>query len=313
MLIVTPDELFTVLFRMKDRRLLSAVRRPSPQPPVWIHLWKSPTRTSAKCLDIYSRISMPERVECVTGPAATLGESPVWDPERGVLWWVDIVEGAVHRFAPEQGAEETIDIGPMIGALALMEGGALLLATTDGFLECDPGTGEAAPLEVPVPIAPGLRFNDGKCDPAGRFWVGTMHVDALPERGALYCLAPGSDAQRKEVQKKMAPTTISNVPEEMGTPDGMTIDREGALWVAHWGGSQVVRWDPARGEALRRVPFPVTQVSSCTFGGPRLDRLYVTSARKGLTEKQREEQLLAGRLFRFDPGVSGWPVVPFGG
>ena len=303
---------------------------------------------------IFSRISMPERVECVTGPAATLGESPVWDPERGVLWWVDIVEGAVHRFAPEQGTEETIDIGPMIGALALMEGGALLLATTDGFLECDPGTGEAAPLEVPVPIAPGLRFNDGKCDPAGRFWVGTMHVDALPERGALYCLAPGGDAQRKEVQKKMAPTTISNglawsrdgavmyyidsatreiaafdfdveagrlanrriavdVPEEMGTPDGMTIDREGALWVAHWGGSQVVRWDPARGEALRRVPFPVTQVSSCTFGGPRLDRLYVTSARKGLTEKQREEQLLAGRLFRFDPGVSGWPVVPFGG
>jgi sugar lactone lactonase YvrE len=101
-------------------------------------------------------------------------------------------------------------------------------------------------------------------------------------------------------------------PEE-GWPDGMCIDAEGKLWVAHWGGARVVRWDPDTGKAITRIATPVTQPSSCAFGGDKLDRLYITSARCGMKPEQLAEDPQAGGLFVCDPGVVGRPQPAFAG
>jgi sugar lactone lactonase YvrE len=292
---------------------------------------------------------MPAEAECVLRAQATLGECPLWDPARQVCWWVDITGGIVHRFDPRRGTGEAASAGRMVGALALAREGRLLLATEVGFATFDPSTQNLDPLDTSIELPPEVRFNDGKCDPAGRFWAGTMHLDVLPERGTLYCLHPDWT-----VEPKIEQVSISNglawdreqstmyyidtatrqvaafdfdletgmlsnqhvaiaVPEESGSPDGMTIDEEGKLWIAHYGGGCVARWDPESGEQLQVVQLPVSKVTSCTFGGPELRDLYIATARQELSPEALEEQPLAGSLFRFRTNVRGLPATPFGG
>lgn len=185
-------------------------------------------------------------------------------------------------------------------------------------------------------IKQNCRFNDGKCDPAGRFWAGTMGSDA-----ALYCLNKDRslnlvlsgircsngiawtldkstmyyiDSPTKEIWAfafDMATGSISdkrvivNVPEGYGVADGSTIDEEGMLWVAHWGGSRVCRWNPENGKLLAEIEIPATNVTSCAFGGVNLDTLYITTAKAGLNDMQRENQPLAGAIFKANVGVKG--------
>lgn len=274
---------------------------------------------------------------------ATLGEGPVWDDRRGELFFVDIVAGRVHRFCPERGEHGSFAVGPSVGALALREDGGLVLAAHDGFflIEAD-GTG-LAPLSAFRSDAELVRFNDGKVDPHGRFVAGTMDWNGERPLGSLYLLEPGGavsvllegvtisnglawsergdlvyyiDTARRSVDAfdfdaasgAFANRRVVASFEGPGSPDGMTIDDEGCLWVALWGGSRVERIDPNSGERLAIVHVAASQVTSAAFGGPRRDVLYLTTARRGLDEASLTGQPHAGDLFAVEAGVTG-PVA----
>lgn len=285
---------------------------------------------------------------CILDAKATLGEGPLWDPRRDHLWWVDITAGELHAYHPTPDRDSCIEVGEMVGAVGLRRDGGLVAALEGGFALLDLASGIER-LEDPERDRPETRFNDGKCDPGGRFWAGTMARDEAPEQGSLYCLEPDGT-----VEPKVSGVTISNglawdeeaglmyyvdsptqcvfvfdydietgaisdrrvavrVPKDVGTPDGMTIDAEGMLWIAHWGGANVSRWNPSTGERLLTVQVPATQVSSCAFGGADHDQLFITTARKGLPDEALTNQPQAGGLFRVEPGVRGGPAYLFDG
>lgn len=289
-------------------------------------------------------------LELVADAKAKHGEGPAWDAGEGVVYWVDITGCAVHRFDPRSGQDRAIPVGRLVCTVAPRRSGGLVAALEDGFGFIDPRDGSVTILEHPEKHLPANRFNDGKCDPAGRFWAGTCSRTCdVPGAGSLYCL----DASL-HLRKILDNLTISNglawspdrnamyfidtptlevwafdydeatgairnrrtavpVPQAEGYPDGMTIDAEGMLWVAHWGGSRVCRWDPRTGRKLGEIRVPAGQVSSCVFGGPGLEDLYITTSRLGLDEAALARQPLAGGLFRARPGVRGTPTFAFAG
>ena len=283
-------------------------------------------------------------VELVLDTRAELGEGPVWDDRTGVLVWVDILVGHVHRYDPTTGVDAVNDVGQPVGAVGLREHGGLVLAVRDGFALLDGGGATPRLIAAVEREDPDTRMNDGEVDPAGRFWAGTMELGAAPGRGSLYRLDPSG-----AVTRVLADVSISNglgwSPDERtlyyidspmqridaydyarssgtianrrtvaeiepadGLPDGLAVDAEGCLWVALWGGSSVRRYTP-EGRLDRTVELPVSQVSSCAFGGADLDELYVTSAATGLDEAEPA----AGGLFRLRPGVPGLPARRFAG
>lgn len=288
-------------------------------------------------------------VELVLDAKARLGEGPAWDARAGRLLWVDIENGLVHLFDPGPGSDRAIAVGQMVGCAVPRAAGGLMLGAQQGFATLDLQTEALTLIAQPEAHLPENRINDGKCDPAGRFLAGTMALSLAPRAGSLYCLdldlsvhrllegitvsnglAWSADARTlyyidtgtraiAGFDYDVAAGALSNrrvmaqVPPELGYPDGMTIDDEGYLWVGHWDGWAVCRWDPATGQMRQRVPVPVARVTSCAFGGPNLDDLYITTAWTGLTDVQRAEQPLAGGLFRCRPGVRGSAAVPFAG
>ncbi|MDZ4199988.1 MAG: SMP-30/gluconolactonase/LRE family protein, partial [Kiritimatiellia bacterium] len=278
--------------------------------------------------------------ECVGDASAELGEGALWHPERRKLYWVDIPGKKLLEFDPATGNSREWDVGHPIGTVVSRAKGGLLLALQNGLVAFDPDTGK---MDLPI-VPPGYdsathRFNDGKCDPGGRFWVGSMGMTQPRKPGVLYRLDP--DGSMHEMLHDVAtsngivwrddrmyfidtplqrvdafdynPTTgeIScrrtafPIPVGAGRPDGSTLDAEGMLWVAHWEGWRVSRWNPRTGELLRIVRLPVERITSCAFGGPELDQLFITTARVSLTAEGLLQQPLAGRLFRVEPGVRG--------
>ncbi len=279
---------------------------------------------------------------------AELGEGPVWDGATGSLVWVDILAGLVHRHAPSTGLTDTLEVGRPVGAVALRAGGGLVLATDDGFRFIEAG-GTTSRLVAPINADdPELRMNDGKCDPLGRFWAGTMRYDQRAGGGALYCL--GSDAT---VTLEIKDVTISNgidwspdgrtmyfidtptqrvdafdfdpaggrisarrslisIDPADGGPDGLTVDADGYVWVALWGGWSVRRYTP-EGRPEREIRLPAAHVTSLAFGGAHLDELFITTAWEGLATEQRAAQPEAGGLFHCRPGVRGRPARSFAG
>lgn len=284
-----------------------------------------------------------DRVEVVVAAAAELGEGPVWDSRTGRLVWVDILGKRINLTESRTGANETIDVPLHVGAVVPRAAGGFVAALQDGFWVV--GDGPAHRISTITEAGPGMRFNDGKCDPAGRFWAGTMAYAQSTGAAALYRLE--SDAR---VTRVLDGVTISNglawshdgrtmyyidtpaqridafsfrpstgqvsdrrivvrIPTEVGSPDGMTIDAEGGLWVALWGGGAVHRY--LEGRLDRIIKMPVSQPTSCAFGGQDLGDLYVTSAREGLSTDELQAQPLAGALFRVRPGVRGTPPSVF--
>jgi sugar lactone lactonase YvrE len=278
---------------------------------------------------------------------ATLGEGPCWDARRRLLYWVDIEEGMLHIYDPARREDRAINLRQPIGSVVTRKSGGVLLALKHGFYALDPETETLEHLRDPEAHLPENRFNDGKCDPAGRFWAGTVAKGAAPGGGSLYCL--GADLT---VDKKVEGASISNglawssdervmyyvdsltravstfdydkasgeianrrvvirIPGVMGLPDGMSIDEEGMLWIALWDGAMVGRWNPASGKLLGEIPLPVSRPTSCVFGGENLDELYITSARYGLDEMALAEQPLAGGIFKCKPGIRGGPAWDF--
>jgi sugar lactone lactonase YvrE len=290
-----------------------------------------------------------DQAELVFDAKALLGEGPCWDDRDGLLYWVDIAEMRVHSYDPQSGLNRTIQLDQKVGAAVPRQSGGLVLALENGFHLLDLETERLTLLEDPESTLATNRFNDGKCDAAGRFWAGTMSQKGGGPVGSLYCLEADGRV-RKMVEgvttsnglgwspdgKTMyyidSPTkrvvaydydvatgalgdvrTVVTIAEDGGVPDGMTVDAEGMLWVAQWGGWQVARWNPQTGEQLAAIPVPAARVTSCTFGGPGNDELYITTARIDLPEADLEKQPHAGGLFRAKPGVQGLATHLYGG
>jgi sugar lactone lactonase YvrE len=271
-------------------------------------------------------------VDVVLAAGARLGEGPVWDPRSSTLRWVDIERGEVHRFDPASGADTFFAVGEPVGAVAVRAAGGLVLATASGLHTCLDDGGRRTLLHEVGTDPPGGRCNDGKADPWGRFWVGTM-LEGTRGAGALYRLDPdhslhtvltgvsvsnglgwspdgttmyhtdttagGVDAFDHDPSSGAITNRRRLVDVDRGWPDGMTVDAEGCLWVALWDGWGLRRHAPD-GRLLTTVEVPAQRVTSCAFGGTTL---YVTTARTGLTDLT--DQPAAGSLFAFDPGVTG--------
>ncbi|GAB3855862.1 SMP-30/gluconolactonase/LRE family protein [Hymenobacter terrigena] len=287
------------------------------------------------------------QAESILHAQAALGEGALWNPETAELFWVDIEGRALHVFDPATGHDRHYPVGKRIGTVVPRHGGRALVALQTGIHEIDLNTGQLTRLADPV-TDENLRFNDGKCDPAGRFWVGTFDLMQRAHAGSLYRFDPdGSthvmlrhltnsnglawsldqrtmyyiDTPTLAVQAFdydnatghiANPRVVVRIPEGSGGPDGMTIDAEGQLWVALWGAGRVHRYDPATGALRQVITVPAPFTSSCAFGGPGLETLFITTARRGLTPQQAVEFPLSGNIFAVRPGVAGVPASFFG-
>jgi len=276
--------------------------------------------------------------ELVFDAHATLGEGPLWDADAGVLWWVDIEGRRIHRFDPATRQDTSIETVSMVGALALRTGGGLLAALEDGVYAVDFETG-AASLFAPLDEPPEIRSNESKCDPAGRFLVGTMAFDNSPI-GSLYSIEPDGTVRRlldglsiangmawsadggtfyyidsplrrvDAFDYDLATGSISGrrphltFGDPVAKPDGMAIDAEGGLWIAFWDAAEIRRYGP-NGSLDVVVRVPATQVTSAVFGGPDLHDLYITCATTGLSEAELAQQPHAGGLFHVRIPVAG--------
>ena len=276
-------------------------------------------------------------VEHLLSISNKLGEGPLWHASEQILYWVDIEGEKFHRYITNTDKLETFQVGQPIGCLAFRVNGGLVLGLRDGLAYWDWDTQSIEIIADPEPDRAGARFNDGRVDSRGRFWAGTLGED---NQSKLYRLDPNGNLQIMETG-----ITISNgldwspddrimyytdshlriiyaydfdpengeienrrefvrVPSTEGLPDGLTVDSEGFVWSAQWDGWRVVRYDP-EGKTERVFPLPVQRPTSCAFGGPDLDQLFITSAWTGLSESDRQEQLFAGDLFMLYTEIKG--------
>lgn len=274
---------------------------------------------------------------------ARVGEGPYWDAEAGRLHWVDILRGRIHSSGLDAADHQVIEVPTLVGAAVPKVSGGYVAATAEGFAE----VGHDGTWTTRVDLLPSTqRMNDAKCDHAGRFWAGSTDMDFAPGHGALHVLTPSwrweqvldgltlpnglewsldghtfylVDTIAGELSAFDAPSSgltptnrrlLARFPSRDGIPDGMTIDADGCLWIAMWGGGRIVRLSPD-GEILATVPVPVAQPSSCAFAGPDVDVLVVTTAREGLD--LAEDDVAGSVLVVRGLGVRGLPSRPFAG
>ncbi len=288
-------------------------------------------------------------VELADPAGARLGEGPAWDAAHGELVWVDILSGLVVRTAEDGSRLGVLEVGVHVGAVLPARGGGWLLAATDGFryLHRDGTCEHLLPVEHDRPE---LRFNDGKCDPAGRALAGSMRYDEQPGHATLYRLDDGPVAVPLLTGQGLCnglgwspdgltfyyndtltgavavyrydPATgdlgpgrqLVHVDGSLGAPDGLCVDDEGAIWVALWGGGAVHRYHPD-GTLDTVVSLPVPDVTSVAFGGVHGDRLYITTAGgPGVGKPARVDAPAsagAGGMYVVEPGITGRPATPW--
>ncbi len=280
---------------------------------------------------------------------ATVGEGALWNARTQELYWVDILEKKFCIYNPATRQNRAFDCGQYVGTCVVRKSGGVMLAVHHGFAHLDLTSGKLTTVATVEGLPDKIRFNDGKCDPAGRFWAGTMEMRGEAGLGVMYRLDPDRrlhkmfdgiaisngivwslDRRRMYFIDTLKFTidvfdyddAIGNVtnrrvavssPKELGWPDGMAIDAEGMLWVAYYLGNKVVRWNPNNGQLLNQIRVPTKNVTSCAFGGPKLDKLYITSARAGLEPAELANDPHAGALFVADPGVAGAATFEFAG
>jgi sugar lactone lactonase YvrE len=292
---------------------------------------------------------MHPEVTCLADAACLLGEGPVWDERAGRLYWVDIKAPAVHCAEPATGAHRLWAAPELVSALALREAGGLVAAMKSGFAFFDPETGGFEPLFDPQPDQPAARLNDGKCDRLGRFWAGGMDDAEEKPLGDLFRLDPDlgweripigfvvtngvswsgdgrsfflNDSANRRAYVYDFDMAAGRLGERRlfaafsageGHPDGMCVDAEDHVWIAHWDGGRVSRRRPD-GSTATVISLPAPRTTSCCFGGPDLDVLYVTSARIGLSGETLAREPLSGAVFAVTGlGVKGRPMHRFKG
>lgn len=285
---------------------------------------------------------------CVWPAEATLGEGPLWVGREDAVYWVDIVKRHVHRLGLGDGTRQTWSLAEAVTSLAVRRQGGFVGTTRHGFAAIDLEQGAIDPIVTVEAHLPGNRFNDGKVDDYGRYWAGTMDDAGVKATGSLYCLDTNLTANNLDGNYIISNGPAFNVDgdilyhtdtvrrviyafdfslqgelsnkrtfvqlhdEAEGKPDGMTVDSEGCIWLCHFGGARLTRFSP-EGAVLQVVPMPVPNVTSCTFAGPRLDTLFITTARLNMSEQAIADKPLAGGLFSFKPGVIGLPTPLFAG
>ena len=274
---------------------------------------------------------------------ATLGEGPVWDAHTETLYWIDILNKRIYA-----NADVFLESDETIGCLALRKEGGLIFTKRASIWTCEPDSSQLTLLSTFTDEPANNRFNDGKCDPRGRFLAGTMDMDETSPIGSLYSV------DGKSVAKLFSNVTISNglawspdhktlyyidtpshevkafdydletgtianmrvvimLSDSLGHPDGMTSDKQGNLWIAMWGGAKVTKWNPNTGQLLEQIPVPAKNVSSCVFGGRNMNELLITSARVGLDEDALKQYPLTGGVFRLETDVEGMQSFKFAG
>lgn len=288
------------------------------------------------------------QVELLVDAHARVGEGPVWHAESRTLTWVDVNNSLVHRYDPAGGRDTTFDVGQPVGAALPRASGGLVLCIRDGIASLDLESGRVEMLVEIEASDPGNRMNDANCDAAGRLWAGTMSFGETDPVGSLYRIDPdlrvtrvltgvtisngiGWSPDRTVMYYVDSPTQgldcfpydlrtgqigerrrLATIPAEKGVPDGISVDAAGYIWVAVWGGWGIYRYAPD-GTLDRTIPVPAAQSSSCTFGGPGLTDLYITTATEGLSAEQLAGQPHAGGLFRCRAGIAGQPTHAFAG
>lgn len=274
----------------------------------------------------------------------TLGEGPLW--YQDALWWVDIEQKVLHCYKAASGHRHQYAMPERIGFAVPASDGSWLVGLQSGIHGWDPRTGKLTRLHTPEPDQAENRFNDGKCDPAGILWAGTMTMRGQAGTAALYRV------RRSRCKRMLSSVTISNglawdsnrakmyyidtptreitvfdhdpdsgdlsnrsrllcIPEETGAPDGMTIDSTGHLWVALWGGGGLLQIDPEEARIVTKIEVPAPNVTSCAFGGTDLQTLYITTARAGLDSATLSRFPHSGDVFSIKLPTPGLPVTPF--
>lgn len=289
-------------------------------------------------------------ITCVTDIRAELGECPVWSPAESVVYWIDIQGKKLHRTVPDTRTTASIDLPSRPGMIALRKKGGLVVVLEDGLYGCDPRSGA---LDLLVPLEadrPENRANDGKCDAAGRLWVGTMNVSQAGEpTGNFYRIDPDLTVTKLSSnfgipnglawspgdQVMLHTDTCANVVwryafdaatgkrgaeqpffrfdrATTGGVDGAAMDADGGYWPAMYGGSKLLRLRPD-GTIEREISLPVSQPTMPAFGGVDMKTLFVTSARQKLSDRDRLAQPFAGGLLAVETDIVGHPVHAFGG
>ena len=270
-----------------------------------------------------------------------LGEGAFWDHQEQRLYWIDIEGKKVHLFDPVKKTNITFDTPSRIGTIVPKNKEEAVIALEDGIYMMNTSNGQMTLLSDVEAEMTYNRFNDGKCDPNGNLWIGSMHLDQSAPKANLYKVD-----QKGKTTKMLDSVTISNgivwtkdkstmyyidtptghirafdydaatstisneriaviIPASLGFGDGMTIDAEDKLWLGLWNGNAVARFDPISGELMEKIEVPAHNVTSCSFGGNNFDTLFITTSSLDMTESEKEKFPLAGSLFVVKPGVVG--------
>lgn len=280
------------------------------------------------------------------------GEAATWLPARRELLWVDIDNGILHRYRPDNGTVKDHAFPDTVTSVIPWQGhdDKVILTMKDRLIAFHLANATYSPLAELPGLSPGLRTNDCKASPEGRLWCGVMHMSEHHATGCLYrmekdlALAPVlrqqhipngivwnragdrmfyADSGRGCIEEyAYSPETgeirflrtAVRVSPQYGVPDGMTIDANGFLWVAHWGGGGVYVWNPATGRLEDKVEVAAPNVASCTFGGKEGRQLFITTALSGLTDGEKEKWPLSGSLFTAEipgivPGENHYPFI----
>lgn len=281
------------------------------------------------------------KLQLILDAKAILGEGAIWYYEQNQLIWIDIENCFLHIYHPSSKTEKHFPLHSRIGTIVPEKKNLLILALQDGIYRFNITNKKCNLITKPLYSISTMRFNDGKCDPAGRFWVGSMAIKQTPNAASLYVLT-----KEKIISKVLDSITISNgicwssdktkmyyidsptrkvkeynysnetgiikynriavsIPDTLGFPDGMTIDSDDNLWIAHWDGYSVCKWNPKTGELLKRIIIPCPHITSCAFGGNDLKTLYITTARIGLKPEELKKYPFSGGVFSIKPGETG--------
>ncbi len=287
-------------------------------------------------------------VQNIFSSQCNLGEGPMWHPTENGLYWVDILQKELHFYDPNREMKQKMTLNKMPGAVVpTNQNKYLLVSMEDGIIKLNNHTMEQEYLVRFHKNESNMRANDGKCDPFGNFWVGTMSKTCEEGAGALYCYRPDGT-----FLKQIENVTISNglcwsptgytmyyidtfafcvkaydcdsfgnlsnerivlddTKKELAYLDGMTIDTEGMLWIAHCTGGYIARWNPETGQILEKYELPVPKCTSLTFGGLNYNTLYITTAQEHMSQNEIKQYPQSGDIFELKTNFKGFKTHTF--